>query len=184
MKFIHIADVHLGAEPDTGKTHRGKRGREIWSSLERVLSVCEEQKTELLLIAGDLFHRQPLKRELKELNYLFGRLTATQVVIIAGNHDYLKKDSYYRTFQWEENVHMILSPDITCVEFPEYSLAVYGMSYCAREIEKACLSDAFPMGRQAHEILIAHGGDQKHIPLKKEELLRLGYDYSALGHIH
>ncbi len=79
---------------------------------------------------------------------------------------------------------MILSPDITCVEFPEYSLAVYGMSYCAREIEKACLSDAFPMGRQAHEILIAHGGDQKHIPLKKEELLRLGYDYIALGHIH
>lgn len=149
-----------------------------------MLSVCEEQKTELLLIAGDLFHRQPLKRELKELNYLFGRLTVTKVVMIAGNHDYIKKDSYYRTFKWEENVHMILSPDISCVEFPEYSLAVYGMSYYAKEITRGCLRDAFPMGRQPHEILLAHGGDEKHIPFKKEELVRLGYDYIALGHIH
>ena len=61
-----------------------------------------------MLIAGDLFHRQPLLRELKELRDLFGTLKATQVVLIAGNHDYLKRDSYYRTFVWGENVHMIL----------------------------------------------------------------------------
>ena len=34
------------------------------------------------------------------------------------------------------------------------------------------------------EILLAHGGDEKHIPFKKEEMLGLGYDYIALGHIH
>ena len=42
--------------------------------------MCEEEQTELLLIAGDLFHRQPLLRELKEVDYLFGSLTKTQVV--------------------------------------------------------------------------------------------------------
>lgn len=184
MKFIHIADVHLGANPDSGSARQGKRKKEIWDSLERILSICEEQRTELLLIAGDLFHRQPLRRELRELNYMFGRLTVTKVVIIAGNHDYLKKDSYYRSFQWEENVHMILSPEISCIEFPEYSLAVYGLSYTSREIKEERCKTAFPGKRQACEILLVHGGDENHIPLKKEDLLRLGYDYIALGHVH
>ncbi len=135
-------------------------------------------------MAGDLFHRQPLKRELKELNYMFSKLTVTKVVMIVGNHDYLKPDSYYRTFQWEDHVHVILTREISCVEFPEYSLAVYGFSYCTREITEERLADALPGRRQPYEILLAHGGDEKHVPMKKEDLLRLGYDYVALGHIH
>lgn len=149
-----------------------------------MLVVCEEQKIDFLFIAGDLFHRQPLKRELKELNCLFGRLTVTQVILIAGNHDYLKKDSYYLTFKWDDHVHMLLTPEISCVEFPRHSLAVYGLSYYSKEITEERYAKAFPKQRQGYEILIAHGGDAKHIPMKKEDLLGLGYDYIALGHIH
>lgn len=138
----------------------------------------------MLLIAGDLFHRQPLRRELKELDYLFSKLTMTEVVIIAGNHDYLKRDSYYRTFQWSKNVHMILDREIQCVEFPAYSLAIYGMSYDTKQITEECYCDAFAQRRQPYEILLAHGGDDSHIPIKKENLLGLGYDYIAMGHIH
>ena len=32
--------------------------------------------------------------------------------------------------------------------------------------------------------MLAHGGDDSHIPIKKENLLGLGYDYIAMGHIH
>lgn len=71
MKFIHTADIHLGAEPDTGSSYTAKRPEELWNSFERLLNICEEEQTDLLLIAGDLFHRQPLLRELKELDYLF-----------------------------------------------------------------------------------------------------------------
>lgn len=149
-----------------------------------MLEVCENKHVEMLLIAGDLFHRQPLRRELKELDYLFSKLSMTQVVIIAGNHDYLKQDSYYRTFPWSKNVHMILDRDITCVEFPAYSLAVYGMSYDEKQITEECYRDAFAQRRQPYEILLAHGGDDSHIPIKKENLLGLGYDYVAMGHIH
>ena len=63
MRFIHIADVHLGAEPDAGKAYSEERAGELWETLERVLKVCEKEQTDLLLIAGDLFHRQPLLRE-------------------------------------------------------------------------------------------------------------------------
>ena len=115
MRFIHITDIQLGADPYIGSSRKEKREKEIWTSLERVLEVCESKHVEMLLIAGDLFHRQPLRRELKELDYLFSKLTMTEVVIIAGNHDYLKRDSYYRTFQWSKNVHMILDREIQCV---------------------------------------------------------------------
>src|SRR5699024_1149760 len=133
MRFIHIADVHLGAEPDAGKAYSEERAGELWETLERVLKVCEKEQTDLLLIAGDLFHRQPLLRELKEVNYLFSELTHTQVVLIAGNHDYIRKDSHYRTFQWAENVQPLFESRMNCVEFPEFQTSVYGLSYHSRE---------------------------------------------------
>lgn len=138
----------------------------------------------MLLIAGDLFHRQPLMRELKEVNFLFSKLSKTKVVLIAGNHDYIKPDSYYLTFQWNANVYPLLNGHMGCVEFPDLKTAVYGFSYYQKEIEGRLYDQAKAQRRQQYEILLAHGGDEKHIPVKKEVLLNLGYDYIAMGHIH
>ncbi len=115
---------------------------------------------------------------------MLGRLSVTETVLIAGNHDYLKKDSYYRSFPWAENVHMILSSEPSAVRLPRYSLAVYGLSYFSKEITEELYKHAKAKGLMPYEILLAHGGDEKHIPVKKEDLLSLGYDYIALGHIH
>lgn len=184
MKFIHIADVHLGAEPDAGGSYSAGRAAEIWNSFRQLIEVCRREETELLLIAGDLFHRQPLLRELKEVDYLFSTIPETQVVLIAGNHDYLKKNSYYRTFCWSGNVHMILNEELTCVELPEIRTAVYGLSYAAREIREP-LYDAMPQKtKMPYRILLAHGGDEAHIPFRRDVLGAKGYDYVALGHIH
>ena len=109
---------------------------------------------DVLLVAGDLFHRQPLLRELKEVNYLFASMEETQVILIAGNHDYLKKDSYYHTFAWAPNVHMILSEEISCVELPELELAVYGCSYYSREIAEEKYQGIHAEHRQKYEILL------------------------------
>lgn len=184
MKFIHIADVHLGAQPDAGPAYTEKRPEELWAAFEHVVGVCRTERTDLLLIAGDLFHRQPLLRELKEVNYLFSTLSHTQVVLIAGNHDYIKKDSYYRTFRWCENVHTLFGKGLECVEFDELQTAVYGLSYHSREIREPLYNAAAPEGRQKYEILLAHGGDDRHIPIDWENLERAGFSYVALGHIH
>lgn len=148
------------------------------------MELCERTKADLLLIAGDLFHRQPLLRELKEVNACLGSLSSAQVVLIIGNHDYLKPDSYYRTFHWSENIHPLLDSEIQCVELPEIDTAVYGCSYHTREISERPYISAFAPGRQKHEILMLHGGDERHIPIDSREILGLGYDYVALGHIH
>jgi len=184
MKFIHASDIHLGASPESGRLRNQQREREIWNSFEKLLEVCEKDKTDLLLIAGDLFHRQPLLRELKEVNYLFSKLTVTQVVIIIGNHDYLKGDSYYRSFVWAKNVHLLLDEEVSYVELKNIETTVYGSSYHSREITGKPYEKQYAKRLQKYEILMIHGGDEKHTPLKKEELLELGYDYIALGHIH
>lgn len=152
--------------------------------MEQIVNICEWEEIELLLIAGDLFHRQPLMRELKEVNYLFSKLTKTKVVLIVGNHDYLKPDSYYHTFTWNDNVYPLLNGYMGCVEFPELKTNIYGLSYHQREITESIYDRMNAPHKQKHEILLAHGGDEKHIPIKKEVLNNLGYDYIALGHIH
>ncbi len=148
------------------------------------MNLCEWEEVDLLLIAGDLFHRQPLMRELKEVNYLFSKLTKTKVVFIVGNHDYLKPDSYYHSFAWSKNVHALLNGHMGCIEFPELDVNVYGLSYHQREITENLYDRMSAPGKAKYEILLAHGGDEKHIPFKKETMLGLGYDYVALGHIH
>ncbi|MEF9916492.1 MAG: metallophosphoesterase [Lachnospiraceae bacterium] len=185
MKFIHIADTHLGAKPDGGRSYNDIRAEELWSSLSHVLEVCEKQKIELLLIAGDIFHRQPLRRELKELNYLFSKLSMTRVVFIAGNHDYIRPDSYYLDFQWCSNVFPLLSEKIEAIEFKDLELCVYGLSYHKREILEPIYDIWEPEGhRSKFKILLAHGGDDKHIPIKKDQLVSKKWNYVALGHLH
>ena len=122
MKFIHIADLHLGAKPDAGNAYSQNREQELWDSFRDIITICNQKKTDLLLIAGDLFHRQPLLRELKEMNSILEMLEHTEVVMIAGNHDYIKKNSYYRTFSWASHVHMICSQEIDCVESRRLSM--------------------------------------------------------------
>lgn len=174
----------MGAEPEAGKAYSPTRSSEIWNTFRKVLSICEREKIDLLLIAGDLFHRQPLLRELKEVDYLFGQCAGTQIVLMAGNHDYIKANSYYRTFQWSPNVHMIQSDAVEAVELPSLQTAVWGCSYHARQIKEAVYDRAYPRGRWAYQILLAHGGDELHIPMDKNQMGTLGYDYVALGHIH
>ena len=87
IRFIHLADVHLGAVPDRGCPWSHEREEEIWETFRRVIASVRRDPVDLLFIAGDLFHRQPLLKELKEVNYLFSTIPETRVFLMAGNHD-------------------------------------------------------------------------------------------------
>lgn len=184
MRFIHIADVHLGAVPDEGKPWSDRRKQEIWDTFAEVVETAGNEKVDFLFIAGDLFHRQPLLRELKEVNYLLGRIPKTKVVLIAGNHDYVHPNSYYRTFQWEKNVYFMGKQEIEQLLFPEENLCIYGASYWQREIREPLYDKIEELSPDRINILLAHGGDAKHIPFLASQLIEKGFDYIACGHIH
>lgn len=133
MRFIHIADVHLGVIPDAGMPWSEKRSQDIWNSFRLVIEQAKRQQVDLLLIAGDLFHRQPLKRELKEVAAWFAEIPETEIVLIAGNHDYLHPKSYYQTFAWPENVHFLMKRELQAVTLEHIYTTVYGCSFWNQE---------------------------------------------------
>lgn len=184
MRFIHIADVHLGAVPDRGKPWAQRRSEEIEQTFYQLIEEASKQGIDLILIAGDVFHRPPLKRELKELNYRLGAAAPTKVVLMAGNHDYIGEDSNYREFAWADNVYFFEKEQMDSFYLESIGTWVYGLSYEHREIEKFLYDRVRPIDRPGYHILLAHGGDEKHIPIRKNELLSSGFDYVAMGHIH
>ena len=184
MRFIHLADVHLGAVPDRGCPWSEKREEEIWETFRRVITGIRENPVDLLFIAGDLFHRQPLLRELKEVNHLFSTIPETQVYLMAGNHDYLKKDSFYRDFPWADNVVFFKDEKLTCVKDKKLDVYVYGLSYEHQEIRTPLYDGIRPKEGEGLHILLAHGGDADHIPVNINSLSAAGFDYVAMGHIH
>lgn len=192
MKFIHIADVHLGAVPDLGFSWSKQREKEIWNSFSRVIEQVKKEKIELLLVAGDLFHGQPLIRECKELNFMLEQIPDTAVVLIAGNHDHIKPDSAYLKFPWAKNVIGLWGSKCQSCYIESCNTYVYGFSYHEREVLQPVYNQVFPKDRvnlrterpNARHILLAHGGDEKHVPIRFSSLASTDFDYIALGHIH
>jgi len=184
MLIIHAADIHLGASPNVNESWGKNRKQELWDSFERLIEAVEVQKADLLLIAGDLFHRPPLLRELREVNSYFASLSGTKVVLMAGNHDYIGANSFYKGFVWADNVHFFENDRVECVKFPELKVDVYGLSYHGKEIRERLYDDVSPEDNGYYHILLAHGGDEKHIPYTKEKLVKSGFDYIAFGHVH
>ena len=183
MKFIHISDVHLGAGKDVLREIGINRYDEIWQTFRKSIETAIRMQPDLVLITGDLFHREPLLKELREVNYILSGLRDSKVVIVAGNHDYISDSSYYRTFKWSDNIDMITNDKITCIRYDDIKTTVYGMSYHTREIRENIFDNIVPDNDEIN-ILIAHGGDEKHIPMDYKKILSNGFDYVALGHIH
>lgn len=184
MKFIHIADVHLGMQPDIGCPWSKSRKIELYETFFRVVEFCKEEKVDLLLIAGDLFHRQPARRELAEVISAMKQCEQTQIVLIAGNHDYMAKGSLYETEQWPPNVKVLSREKLEVVHFEKLNTYVYGYSYETQDVKENRLKNVAPLPRDGYHILLAHGGDSKNNPLSRQEILNTPFDYMALGHIH
>lgn len=184
INIIHIADVHLGAKPDSGYPWSKKRQQDIVNSFTDVIDTCREEKTDLLLIAGDLFHKQPLKKEIKEICSVFATIPDTTVVFIAGNHDAVTGDSFYPGADYPDNVIPMLNTQMERVDIKHLNLSVYGFSYDKKEITENRYDDVVAEGGLRYNILLGHGGDEKHIPIHASRLSENGFDYVALGHIH
>ena len=187
MKFLHAGDVHLGAEPESGTDLGPLRRREIWEAFRTIIEVCEREQVDLLLLPGDLFHGQPLLREVKEVDYLFRSLSRTKVVMCAGNHDCLLPSSHYYDVTFPEQVSFLMDAYADSVYLPELNTEVFGLSYETRQISEARYDALRANSPERINILLAHGNilcNDKSIPLHRGVLETAGFDYVALGHLH
>ena len=179
MRFIHIADLHLGSSPEAEFLWGKNRAEEIWDSFAAVIDACNEKEIDLLLIAGDLFDRPPVWADLDRAAKLFARLTATEVVMIAGASDYITEDS-----PWQSWVHMLSDKHCMNVQLGNINTSVHGCSYYAPTEGKPYLEDARPDKESEYQILLGYTGDDNHMPADLSELSEKGFDYIALGYEH
>lgn len=94
ISFIHFGDAHIGVEthgrinPSTG---RNTRLDDVLSCLDYIVDRAVRDRVDLVLIGGDVFHREnPHPTEETEFAKRIRRLVAegAEVVIVLGNHDY------------------------------------------------------------------------------------------------
>ncbi len=194
IRFIHCADIHLDA-PFTSlgseKDKSSERRQDLKNTFQRIIDTVKSERSELLLISGDLFeHSYTSKPVISFLNSCFRSIPETRVFIVPGNHDPYVTTSFYKLFEWNSNV-TILSEDKPFCIVDELNTCIYGIGFSsfAKENNKD-LAELKPADSNLINILLAHGtvdmniGDGIYNPMSSNDLAALGMDYVALGHFH
>ncbi|MCH7991626.1 MAG: DNA repair exonuclease [Gemmatimonadetes bacterium] len=201
MRFVHIADVHL----DTSFAGRSEAVRQRLRDASRqafcrAVDLAIREDVHAFLIAGDLFDGDRLsfqtERFLLEQTERLGDHGIT-VVYATGNHDPGAPETGPRPLPWPPCVRV--AADATPRRFLIHDRSGVPVGYVttvghATSQESTDLSRLLPRpAGELPEVGVLHTqvhssiGARDHHPYAPSELtylLRAGYDYWALGHVH
>lgn len=191
MKFIHIADMHLGSSFKSSSPDRKtalERREDLFRSFSRVISACRRREVDLLLIAGDLFEDELVKAsDINRIADGFRKIPDVKVLIAAGNHDYIYEKSFYNLIDFPENVKIFSGETLEKVEFEELNTCVYGLSFEKSHYTQDIL-ELPDLDGEKNNILLLHcdtfDKNSSYMPVSSKKLAASGFDYCALGHIH
>lgn len=201
MRFVHVADVHLDTS-FAGRSEPVRRRLRAASrdAFRRAVDLAIREDVHAFLIAGDLFDGErlslPTERFLLEQAARLGDHGVT-VVYATGNHDPGSPDTGPRQLPWPANVHVAgdSTPRKVLVSDPSGEPVGYVNAVGhASAHESTDLSRLLPRPTgELPEVGLIHtqvhsslGADDHHpyAPSELTYLLRAGYDYWALGHVH
>lgn len=192
MRFVHIADVHFDS-PFTVLSSKENfadiRRLEQREAFKKAIEYINENQIPYLFISGDLYEQEYIRKSTIEyINNLFKTIPNTNIFISPGNHDPNLINSFYNTFNWNNNV-IIFNSEIQRIEMEDVDIYGYGFSnfYCNNsQIEEIEIKN-----KNKINILIIHGSldasktlDMQYNPINSNKLKEIGFDYVALGHIH
>ena len=104
MKFLHLADLHLGRQMNDLSLLPDQE-----AILEQIVSIARQERTDAVLIAGDVYQRSSPQAEAMALFDAFvSRLAALgqKVFIISGNHDSAPRISYFSSLLRSSGVYV------------------------------------------------------------------------------
>lgn len=192
MKFVHIADLHLDA-PFTvlnANNRLGEKRREEQLKIfEKVINYIKINKIEFLFISGDFYENEYVREKTIEyINNLFKQIENTEVFISPGNHDPYLKNSYYRTYNWNTNVHIF---DNEIKKYSYENIDIYGFGFNDFYIQNSNIENIKIEDKKKCNILVVHGSldtspnqEKAYNPMSYKKLKDLGFNYIALGHVH
>ncbi len=192
VSFIHTADIHLDAPFSSlgDKEKADIRRQELESCVENIIERVRIQNINLLIISGDFFEESCIRGStMIGIRNLFSELYGTEIVIIPGNHDPLKENSYYNTLSWSENVH-ILSDSKQVLFLEKCNTCIYNMGAFGRVAEDYINLKEKDISEDTFNILVFHGTvdmpfeNSNYNSIGSKDIFELDMDYVALGHMH
>jgi DNA repair exonuclease SbcCD nuclease subunit len=202
MKLAHLADLHLGFRQFDRQTPRGTNQREadVAEAFRRAVDDLLEQRPELIVIAGDLFHSvRPTNAAIlfcfRQLQRLRSGLPETPIVVIAGEHDTPRSTETGTILRLYEALGVeIAVEEPRRIVIPRLDCAVLAVPHQALvKAERPALRPE--PGGPTLNVLLAHGvhgglGEERGTveyggaELTREFLAPEKWDYIALGHYH
>ena len=104
MKILHTSDWHIGK-----KLIRRDRSEEFRAVLNEIAEICEKERVELCLVAGDVFDTYTPSAEAESI--FFEAITRIAkicaVLIISGNHDDYVRLTASASLAEEHNIYIV-----------------------------------------------------------------------------
>lgn len=193
IKFLHCADIHLDApfsSLGSGMEKSSVRRQDVRETFKKIVSTADREGVDLLLISGDLYeHNYVKKSTIAYVNELFRCIADIKVFIVPGNHDPYVINSYYRNFSWNHNVY-ILTQDRPFVILDDKDACVAGVGFNDFYCERPALDFFNGDMRRRFNLLLFHGtvdmdfSNNLYNSVASSELKALDMDYIGLGHFH
>ena len=191
IRILHCADMHLGAELSTFGRKAVTRRAEVKRTFLNILKLCQDEKIQLLLIAGDLFDNVHVQKTmLEEIKNGLAGLEDTTIAIAPGNHDPITEDSPYllKDF-WPDNV-IIFKGALEKIELEKLGVRLWGGAFTGTYQTDSMLKNFTIPDDELINICVIHGElvaphqKSNYNPITEMQLKNSKVDYVALGHIH
>lgn len=194
MRFVHIADMHFDAPFTSLNSKEGlgdKRRLEQRSAFKRVIDYIKENKIEYLLISGDLYEHEYVKKStIDYISRLFAEIPETKIFISPGNHDPYIKNSYYDTYDFGDNVYIFRNSNLE--RYEDENVNIYGMAFNEFYMNTSPLENIVLPYSNKPNVLLSHcdlNGSKdaegfSYNPILESKLNSIGFDYCAIGHVH
>lgn len=198
MRILHLADLHLGWQPEFPEERKEERKKERDSFLARATEFALDKRNEIdvVVIAGDLFETHRPAPPLAE--YAINRLQALEnaglfLLTVPGNHDEITyHDCVFRreASRWPGVLARNPMPDVLArFERDGKTAAFYGLAYTGGVTRTSPPLSHFPKVAADYHIGVLHGslgwdtGDRS-LPIDTRAVAQSAYDCFALGHLH
>ncbi len=201
VRFLHVADLHLGLRITRFEEVACSRiGEARFEAIEQLRARAVENQVHFILIAGDVFDDHSVSRVIAERAFtLFeGSAIPCPVYIIPGNHDPLSPGGVWDRDPWtrdQATKHIQLLREQTPLTVPGVPVTIFPCPLRSRTSsdDPTAWIAAHPRTSDDRMIRIglAHGSLNlfPNLPLddhliRKDAADCLGLDYLALGHWH
>jgi len=186
MRFLHIADLHLGYEQYSSP----ERFNDFSKAFLWLVDVANDQNVDFVLIAGDTFHKRTVDPLAVRVAIEGLRRLQCPVYGIEGNHEkaYFTDSKSWIDFLNDENAMTVLNGN--CVNHGD-SVRICGVRYAGAQTNTVVREFVLQLeDSNKFTILMVHAGVEGQVPhtsgLDEDTLSAIHdrVDYLALGHFH